>query len=62
VVAGSVNDLAETIIHVRSHKFDNTDDEAYCWAGCPASLDRWDAYDNADSFPKFAWDACTTLP
>ena len=58
----SVNNLAETIIHECSHKFDNTGDEAYCSGGCPASLDRWDAYDNADSFSKFAWEAYTTIP
>jgi outer membrane protein OmpA-like peptidoglycan-associated protein len=55
-------DLAETIVHESSHKFDNTDDEAYCWGGCPSTLDRWAAYDNADSFSKFAWEVYTTLP
>lgn len=55
-------DLAETIVHEFSHKFDNTDDEAYCWGGCPSTLDRWAAYDNADSFSKFAWEVYTTLP
>jgi hypothetical protein len=58
----SATDLAETIVHESSHKFDSTDDEAYCWGGCPTSLGRWDAYDNADSFSKFAWEAYTTLP
>lgn len=49
--------LAETIIHEASHMFDFTDDEKYCsvGAGC-AGLDRWDAYDNADSFSTFAMD------
>lgn len=59
----SATDLAETIVHESSHKFDGTDDEAYCWRGsCPPSLGRWDAYDNADSFSKFAWEAWTTIP
>lgn len=58
----SATDLAETIVHVSSHMFDSTDDEEYCWGGCPASLGRWDAYDNADSFSKFAWEVWTTLP
>jgi Domain of unknown function (DUF4157)/Lysine-specific metallo-endopeptidase len=52
----STNDLAETIIHEASHKFDNTDDEAYCWSGCPTTLSNDDALDNADSFSKFARD------
>jgi hypothetical protein len=54
--------LAETIVHESSHKFDHTDDEAYCWGGCPATLSRWSAYDNADSFSKFAWDAYLNIP
>ena len=58
----STTDLAETIVHESSHKFSNTDDEAYCWGGCPSSLDRWDAYDNADSYSKFAWEVYMTTP
>jgi outer membrane protein OmpA-like peptidoglycan-associated protein len=58
----SAVDLAETIVHESSHKFDNTDDKAYCWGGCPATLSRWSAYDNADSFSKFAWDASLNIP
>lgn len=53
--------LAETIAHESSHKFDNTGDKAYCWGGCPASLDRWAAYNNADSFSKFARDSYLTI-
>lgn len=58
----SATDLAETITHESSHKFSGTDDKAYCWGGCPSSLSRWDAYDNADSYSKFAWEVYTTLP
>ena len=53
--------LARTIVHESSHKFDGTDDEEYCYTGCN-SIDRWDAYDNADSYARFAWEAYTTLP
>jgi outer membrane protein OmpA-like peptidoglycan-associated protein len=50
-------DLARTLVHEFSHMFDSTDDEEYCWSGCSSSLDRWDAYDNADSYAGFAADA-----
>jgi hypothetical protein len=56
----STNELARTIVHESSHKFDDTDDEEYCYTGCH-SIDRWDAYDNADSYARFAWEAYTTL-
>jgi len=58
----SANSLAETIVHESSHKFDNTGDHEYCWSGCPSTLSRWSAYDNADSFSKFARDAYLTIP
>lgn len=57
----TTNELARTIVHESSHKFDSTDDEEYCYTGCK-SIDRWDAYDNADSYARFAWEAYTTLP
>jgi hypothetical protein len=56
-------DLAETINHESSHKFNSTSDHAYCWGGsCPSSLSTSNALDNADSFSKLAWDIYTTLP
>jgi hypothetical protein len=58
----SDNDLAEILVHEASHKFSRTDDEAYCWSGCPASLSRWAAYDNADSYSKFARDVYLLVP
>jgi hypothetical protein len=58
----SDNELAETLVHEASHKFSRTDDEAYCWSGCPASLSRWAAYDNADSYSKFARDVYLLVP
>jgi hypothetical protein len=53
--------LARTLVHEFSHMFDFTGDEEYCPGGCSASLSRWDAYDNADSFAGFASDAYLTL-
>ncbi len=53
--------LAETLVHEFSHMFDFTDDEEYCARGCSASLSRWDAYDNADSYSGFAAEAYLTL-
>lgn len=50
-------DLARTLVHEFSHLFDRTDDEEYCPGGCSSSLDRWDAYDNADSYAGFASEA-----
>ncbi|MDQ3773307.1 MAG: DUF4157 domain-containing protein [Pseudomonadota bacterium] len=51
-------EMAKTIVHECSHMFDFTDDEEYCpSSGCPKSLDRWDAIDNADSYAWFAYDA-----
>jgi hypothetical protein len=38
--------------------FDFADDELNCpSSGCPKSLDRWDAIDNAHSYGWFAYDA-----
>lgn len=53
---GDRNDLASTIIHEASHAFDFTSgiSEEDCTGGCPKSLDRWDGYDNADSYGEFA--------
>jgi hypothetical protein len=53
--------MAETLVHEYSHMFDLTDDEVYCWTGRCSSLDRWDAYDNADSFSSFAAEAYLQL-
>jgi hypothetical protein len=51
-------EMAKTITHECSHKFDFTDDEEYCpKSGCSKSLDHWDAIDNADSYARFAYDA-----
>jgi len=50
-------DLGRTLLHEFSHMFDRTDDEEYCPGGCSPSLDRWDAYDNADSYAGFASEA-----
>jgi hypothetical protein len=53
-------ELAETLVHEFSHMYDHTNiiqDETYCWKGGCGSLDRWDAYDNADSFAAFAAEA-----
>ncbi len=50
--------LAKVIVHECSHMFDFTDDEEYCSrTGCSKSLSRWDAYDNADSYAWFAFEA-----
>jgi outer membrane protein OmpA-like peptidoglycan-associated protein len=59
-------DLASTIIHECSHIFDRTNlsdiaGEPYCTGGCPASMDRWDAIDNADSYAEFAEEVYTRL-
>jgi outer membrane protein OmpA-like peptidoglycan-associated protein len=52
-------DLASTIVHETSHKFDFTGDKEGCAGGC--SLDRWAAYDNADSYAEFAKDVFRTV-
>jgi hypothetical protein len=44
--------LARVLVHENSHKYDGTADNQYCWTGC--TLDRWDAYNNADSYAQFA--------
>jgi Lysine-specific metallo-endopeptidase len=50
--------MAKTIVHECSHKFDFTDDEENCpYTGCSKSLNRWDAIDNAYSYGWFAFDA-----
>lgn len=50
--------LAKVIVHECSHMFDFTADEEYCArSGCSKSLSRWDAYDNADSYAWFAFEA-----
>jgi hypothetical protein len=49
---------AKTIVQECSHMFDFADDELNCpSSGCPKSLDRWDAIDNAYSYGWFAYDA-----
>jgi hypothetical protein len=53
-------DLASTIVHETSHKFDFTGDKAGCTGGC-SGLDRWAAYDNADSYAEFAKDVFRTV-
>jgi hypothetical protein len=52
-------DLASTIVHESSHKFDFTGDKEGCAGGC--SLDRWAAYDNADSYAEFAKEVFRTV-
>jgi hypothetical protein len=54
--------LAETLVHESSHKFDSTEDNAYCEGGCPSGLSPSDAWNNADSFSKFAWAVYISLP
>jgi hypothetical protein len=54
--------LAETLVHESSHKFDGTADEVYCEGGCPSELSPSDAWNNADSYSKFAWELYFSLP
>jgi hypothetical protein len=61
----SVNELAETIVHeskspVRRHRRRGV--LLPVSSGCSPSLSRTDAFDNADSFSKFALEAFTTIP
>jgi outer membrane protein OmpA-like peptidoglycan-associated protein len=55
-------DLATTIVHENSHRWDGTADEQYCdqFSGCTLSPD--DAIDNADSFAQFAEEINRTFP
>jgi hypothetical protein len=53
--------LAATLVHEFSHLFDWTDDEEYCSGGCSASLSPEDAFDNADSYARFAQEAFIKL-
>lgn len=56
---GDDNELAATIIHEVAHMYDFSFGETYCEGGCPPSLDRWDAYSNADSYSEFAQEVFT---
>jgi hypothetical protein len=60
---GDRNELASTIVHEASHAFDFTMrlNEDYCAGGCPKSLDRWTAYNNADSYAEFAQEVLETV-
>jgi hypothetical protein len=49
-------DLATTMVHENSHMFDATGDPQYCDQSAGCTLDRWSAYDNADSYAIFAQD------
>ena len=53
-------DLASTVVHESSHKFDFTGDKEGCTGGC-SGLDRWAAYDNADSYAEFAKEVFRTV-
>lgn len=57
---GDDNELAATIIHECAHMYDFSFGETYCEGGCPSSMDRWDAYSNADSYSEFAQEVFTT--
>ena len=50
-------DLARTLVHEFNHLFHHTSDKQYCYGGKCSSLDPKDAYDNADSYARFAHDA-----
>jgi len=59
-VSGQDNDcVASTIIHEMSHRYEGTEDHAYCnfcdEQECPKELSASDALDNADSFSAFAY-------
>jgi hypothetical protein len=55
----STTELASTLIHELSHLVDNTwkTSELDCTGGCPPGVDRFDLYDNADSYARFAEEA-----
>lgn len=55
----STTELASTLIHEMSHLVDGTwkVGELDCQGGCPSGTDRWDLYDNADSYARFAEEA-----
>jgi outer membrane protein OmpA-like peptidoglycan-associated protein len=56
---GDDNELAATIIHECAHMYDFSFGDTYCEGGCPTSMDRWDAYSNADSYSEFAQEVFT---
>jgi outer membrane protein OmpA-like peptidoglycan-associated protein len=58
---GDDNELAATIIHECAHMYDFSFGDTYCEGGCPASMDRWDAYSNADSYSEFAQEVFTAI-
>lgn len=57
---GDDDELAATIIHECAHMYDFSFGDTYCEGGCPTSMDRWDAYSNADSYSEFAQEVFTT--
>jgi hypothetical protein len=54
--------LATTLVHENSHMYGWTDDNQYCSPVSGCSLDRWAAYDNADSYARFAEEINLTFP